>query len=931
MASHHSEHLHTHRLNSLCRICGGRSKTQQKQRPDGLSEKYTFVLHDFFGLIISPDTNGTVSSNTICSKCRRRLDRMQSADVPSQSNLSTVRSQLEDSNKIWTRYNPSVSEADCSVCQAFFGTLKGAMQGKKPTAGKQFKAKPASTKEMSDCSSQDKDEGDQSCIEADDSVGGASTSSQCDSSISITELQKVQFEPQASSTPHIKPPVKRRLSEFLTMRAQKIARTVSPTTVQSKTNSKFCQTLPKRTGIHKGAQTDQKRTVRPLEELKAPLTRHEEAYLTRLIRIKLQQSKDKHTVACKTKGQPIMLRKIIKPRKTSGIASTPTKRKRVSQLANIRKEVSGSSEADVINQRSTELRFTTTAKKTAIFAGAGVKKGFISAKIATKMRSKGLLTWAKERQLKAVARKSGVVFESEKKEREFQKKLLCGQVKIDQRRINCQDETTHEEKQITVPVPRADYLPTFITKLLDQYYEKKALTWHSGRIPQHQVWMKIGADSGGGSFKVVLSPLNVEKPNAKDNCFLILMAEVKDSNKNLRSVLEPLRDEINHVKEMTWKGKSIELFLSGDYEFLTKMYGLSGAAGQHPCLWCETTKEAMQSEPTRTGIFRHRDLQNLKHRHEQFMAKGGDKTKAKEDMNVILPNVWDIQLDHIAPPYLHILLGLVKKHHDLLAEEVHELDQKIAVDLAREKHPRMHGMTEGFKLKVRELRNRPKKMANPWKGLKPFTKHQGPVAQRLNKVLKDHKITPQAYYSGAFVGNHCNKYLKTDVYTAICCSVEAATYDATSKSDTLSVATGIKNKFLRLNELYSRVHGLVSSAAPLQRAEGGNAVQIHQAIEAIKNYMDEYRTTFVKKGVHVLPKHHILEAHCTHWMCDWGFGLGFHGEQGIEAMHGVINKLKDRAKGMVVDSERLSLIMREQWVQASPMLLDTPKKDKPKE
>ena len=25
----------------------------------------------------------------------------------------------------------------------------------------------------------------------------------------------------------------------------------------------------------------------------------------------------------------------------------------------------------------------------------------------------------------------------------------------------------------------------------------------------------------------------------------------------------------------------------GDYEFLTNMFGLSGASGRYPCLWCE--------------------------------------------------------------------------------------------------------------------------------------------------------------------------------------------------------------------------------------------------------------------------------------------------------------------------------------------------------
>jgi hypothetical protein len=60
------------------------------------------------------------------------------------------------------------------------------------------------------------------------------------------------------------------------------------------------------------------------------------------------------------------------------------------------------------------------------------------------------------------------------------------------------------------------------------------------------------------------------------------------------------------------RGKSIRLFMSGDYEFLSRMYGITGAqgiihtdaligytyknecSGRHPCLWCTITSESMR-------------------------------------------------------------------------------------------------------------------------------------------------------------------------------------------------------------------------------------------------------------------------------------------------------------------------------------------------
>ena len=37
----------------------------------------------------------------------------------------------------------------------------------------------------------------------------------------------------------------------------------------------------------------------------------------------------------------------------------------------------------------------------------------------------------------------------------------------------------------------------------------------------------------------------------------------------------------------------------------------------------------------------------------------------------------------ICPPYLHILLGLVKKQHDLLESKTHAIDRELADEIAR--------------------------------------------------------------------------------------------------------------------------------------------------------------------------------------------------------------------------------------------------------
>ena len=42
------------------------------------------------------------------------------------------------------------------------------------------------------------------------------------------------------------------------------------------------------------------------------------------------------------------------------------------------------------------------------------------------------------------------------------------------------------------------------------------LVWHHG-IPEDEIWVKIGSDTGGGSFKMNFQIVNVQSPNSLQN------------------------------------------------------------------------------------------------------------------------------------------------------------------------------------------------------------------------------------------------------------------------------------------------------------------------------------------------------------------------------------------------------------------------------
>ena len=172
------------------------------------------------------------------------------------------------------------------------------------------------------------------------------------------------------------------------------------------------------------------------------------------------------------------------------------------------------------------------------------------------------------------------------------------------------------------------------------------------------------------------------KPNSKHNTFLLCAVNCKDSQHNLKIVLSPYKEQISRLQSMKWRGKTLRVFLFGDYDFLLKLYGLSAAQSIHPCLWCTTTENQLQKAPHKQPRIPPRTLQNIKRNYYRFSRAGHIKKNAKGYNNAVHQPIWYISLTHVAPPYLHLLLGIVKRHHSLPETEYHQIDILTAHTLA---------------------------------------------------------------------------------------------------------------------------------------------------------------------------------------------------------------------------------------------------------
>ena len=70
------------------------------------------------------------------------------------------------------------------------------------------------------------------------------------------------------------------------------------------------------------------------------------------------------------------------------------------------------------------------------------------------------------------------------------------------------------------------------------------LTWHEGLIPQDEIWVKLGCDKGGGSFKVAFQVANLPCPNSTQHTVIFCVFEAPDTSPNVHTALAIYKEEV---------------------------------------------------------------------------------------------------------------------------------------------------------------------------------------------------------------------------------------------------------------------------------------------------------------------------------------------------------------------------------------------------
>ena len=229
-----------------------------------------------------------------------------------------------------------------------------------------------------------------------------------------------------------------------------------------------------------------------------------------------------------------------------------------------------------------------------------------------------------------------------------------------------------------------------------------------------------------------------------------------------------------------------------------------------------------------------RTLEGMREQNRTFQESGGDIKQAARYYNCRHAPFLKIPLAFIAPPYLHILLGIVLRHHKQLEKDAHALDVSISREpdvsltelgkLVKEYGNNWKIMFLDTEEKIRQyescvvLSERPEDIVNFTKELTQTEtslikmKHadllprSGPVASSLDGILGKHKIFPQAYHSRSFVGNHCHKYLDPSVYSDLTRTIIKQTQACTNNPFLVDKAFNIEHTYNRLNNAYRQVH-----------------------------------------------------------------------------------------------------------------------------
>jgi hypothetical protein len=388
-----------------------------------------------------------------------------------------------------------------------------------------------------------------------------------------------------------------------------------------------------------------------------------------------------------------------------------------------------------------------------------------------------------------------------------------------------------------VPNVQTNDVRAMILGRIDELFAVDQLVWHAG-MPRSEIWVKIVGDKGDVTTKLGFQIVNRITPNSAENTVIIGTFCATDSYVNIAACFgEHIRciGELNGFQHLN---KTIRVFVSGDCEFLARIYGLSTAASTHPCFLCCVSSKDMQTAPhKRKTASTPRTVANIAANNDAFVADGSRKSRQKLFLNAIQEPIFTTPLDQVVPPWLHITLGLVLRIHENILQ------------LFRQ-----------------------------------FSNAAGALEVELHRVLSSKGIDRNTYHSNSFHGNACHLYLSNipEIFTSlsefICLNFGPKELADDEASELLLQLRAHEQLFKYFREIDNMV--------------GSNELMGAQSdiTKTIQRFMRLYR----RLKISVSLKSHLLEEHVVPFVTLHQVSLGLMGEQGIESAHHRFKTVKEK-------------------------------------
>ncbi|XP_065192129.1 uncharacterized protein LOC135823213 [Sycon ciliatum] len=669
------------------------------------------------------------------------------------------------------------------------------------------------------------------------------------------------------------------------------------------------------------------------------------------------------------RGRPQVYQRLTFADTSSEAASERTKRRRTAELRSLTESVCGGS-AGASAQTVAILRRMSSDEQMDLLREAGLAPHSPEAGIGLAIKADLMLPWNQLRKLRQWLKQCGVKFESERKMRTTLAAALPP--------YTAKDVPMVVKKQIALaPVVYMPSLEVVINHYLQLYKDRGLLTWHDGAIPESEVWIKLGGDHGGDSFKFSMQVANLQHPNSPDNTVPLCVFHAKDTPANLETALGMYRDEVLHlISHGKWEGKRLVLFIFGDYEFQCSMYGLSGPSGLRPCLHCHCKKKSMetpvlQREPEDSVP---RSLATLSSNLLEFIADGERLPNAKLHNNVIRPAILPVPLPNVIVPVLHLDLGIFAWMFDAMLKDLRELDKLLAskaqsaagdsdafgrlsglyrdhhdaeeqIAAASEQasgyqqqlnyvalHAHNQGVTGGnlefvceqIRAEWQKANDTVVEMTNAKEGISQqilaATAEKdicGPCESAVEPVLQSHNIKRQVYHGGAFIGNHVHRALQPAVLQSIAAAPISVIQERCP--DLMDDASVVQLRYMKLLDEYRKCTSAFGHCRKVTRAE------VEELESNIRTFLKSARKEVVDRGLgHITPKLHLLESHTAPAMERLGVGLGLLAEQGAESIHAEFNTLERRYRQIPALLQRLKAMAEQHLSRTLPQAIHRP-------